>query len=147
MTDWLVRTAQNRLTGPISEEDLKKRILAGEYRLEDEICRANSYWIFLHEQEEVKAFLGVDVPRHRVKQEEETETGTSTVTDTTLPGRKVSQPATKPNAPANAGPSRPAAASHPESQSPALALLLTLGGLGLVIFVVFMLRAVWLVSR
>jgi hypothetical protein len=146
MTDWLVRTAQNRLIGPISEEQLKSRILAGEFRLEDEICRANDYWIFLHERDEVQSRLGIQVPSKRARVDDETETGTQTLTDTSTPRKPLAQQvaAATPQAPRT-----PVSPGHPplpeENRSPVLALLLTLGGLGLVIFIVFFLRAAWLV--
>lgn len=149
MTDWLVRTAENRLIGPISEAQLRERILAGEFRLEDEICRANDYWISLHERDEVRSRLGIDVPlkRARAGQEDETETGTRTLTDTTLPGRDQAEMASAQSAPASRPQVTTMRGPDAEQQSPVLALLLTLGGLGLVIFLVFLLRAAWIVSR
>lgn len=57
---WLVRTAQNKILGPMARDKAQALVQSGELKPEDEICAANSYWIFLHEREEVKKQLGVD---------------------------------------------------------------------------------------
>jgi len=59
---WLVRTAKNQILGPWSRDDLRKKILSGELEAQDEVCRANTYWIFLHESEELYSALSVRLP-------------------------------------------------------------------------------------
>jgi hypothetical protein len=56
---WLLRTADNRLDGPYTKAELCQLIEAGELGPQDEVCRANHYWISLHEQQEVMDQLGI----------------------------------------------------------------------------------------
>lgn len=65
--EWLVRTAANELTGPFTRETLIEKITSGTLTPEDEICRANHYWIYLDERDEVKNQLGIEVPKYRRK--------------------------------------------------------------------------------
>jgi hypothetical protein len=51
---------------------------------EDEICRANHYWIYLDERDEVKSQLGIEMPKHKRKkggrdEDEITETQTERI--------------------------------------------------------------------
>ncbi len=133
MAQWLVRTSENQILGPWSQKELVERILAGEFRLEDEVCGSGDYWIALHERDEVKEKLGIEAPIRRPQgTEEETQTDTER-TDTSLPMPEPRRPSSIP-LPVTSG-------EAPPHQPPVLALFLTLGGLGLVIFVVFLLRA------
>lgn len=78
---WLVRTQSNWIAGPYSKDQVVKMVQTGELGLQDEVCRSNSYWIHLHEREELKEQLGVEVPRAPRKHGEEvTETQTETQT-------------------------------------------------------------------
>jgi hypothetical protein len=82
---FLVRTKENRITGPFERTELAERVAKGELRELDEICEASGYWIFLHERAESKRLLGVELPRKKSKDdlhEEQTETETETVTAT-----------------------------------------------------------------
>jgi hypothetical protein len=82
---FLVRTKENRITGPFEREELAERVMKGDLRELDEICEANGYWIYLHERAESKRLLGVELPRKKSKDdlhEEQTETETETVTAT-----------------------------------------------------------------
>jgi acyl-CoA synthetase (NDP forming) len=80
MDQWLVRTAKNQLAGPFSREQVRVLIKEGRLSLQDEVCQASGYWIYLHEREEVSAALGADVPETLVASsgEESTVTGTDT---------------------------------------------------------------------
>lgn len=80
---WMVRSASGRLLGPISAEQLREWITSSRLLPEDEICVANGYWIFMHEREEVRAALGIDVPdpppgARSIGDDERTETRTDT---------------------------------------------------------------------
>jgi len=60
---WLIRTADNRLAGPYSREQVCGLIRDGRLTHQDEVCSANGYWIYLHEREEVRKLLGIDMPK------------------------------------------------------------------------------------
>jgi hypothetical protein len=78
---WLVRTSLNEIIGPISRDALITQIREGKLGLQDEICKANSYWIYLDEADEVKKQLGIEMPKSsRGKHEESTETDLQSMT-------------------------------------------------------------------
>jgi hypothetical protein len=66
---WLVRSESNQLLGPFVRTQLKEQIESGLYSPEVEICRANGYWISLHEDQELVSQLGIRHPgrRHSVR--------------------------------------------------------------------------------
>lgn len=83
MGQWLVRTAKNVISGPYDKEALCQMILSGELGSQDEVCESGSYWIFLHEREEVALQLGIHLPKAPKNSDEETtETQTQTQTQT-----------------------------------------------------------------
>lgn len=59
---WLVRTSENLLHGPYTLEGVRSLIRARKVTALDEVCRGNHYWFYLHEDAEVKAQLGLEVP-------------------------------------------------------------------------------------
>lgn len=67
----MIRTAENILSGPFTREQVIQLIEEGKLDLTDEICVAGNYWIFLHEEEEVTAQLGVELPHSFFEKEEE----------------------------------------------------------------------------
>jgi hypothetical protein len=72
---WLVRTANNWIAGPYSVDQVCQMVRDGKLVLQDEICLANKYWVYLHEREEVKQLLGIEVPKaHPGSDDEVTET-------------------------------------------------------------------------
>ena len=71
---WLIRTAQNQVSRPCSREELRAKVLAGTLEPQDEVCKANSFWIFLHEREELLVQLGVALPKEKPDEVTETET-------------------------------------------------------------------------
>jgi hypothetical protein len=64
MDQWLVRTAENVIAGPYTLEQVRGLIKDGQLSLQDEVCQANGYWIFLHETEEVAKQIGQDVIKY-----------------------------------------------------------------------------------
>ena len=83
MSQWLIRTAQNRFQGPMPQEELVELIQSGKLGLQDEVCAENHYWFYLHESEELKSQLGVVLPRRQKKlDDEDTQTQTQTETQT-----------------------------------------------------------------
>lgn len=59
---WLVRTSENWIAGPFTEDKLRQLIQAGELQPQDEICLGGGYWFYLHEEQEVRQRLGVELP-------------------------------------------------------------------------------------
>jgi|GEM_PF-6086113 len=58
---WLIRTSDNFIAGPYTQEQIRQLIRERQLGLQDELCPANQYWIFLHETEELSRLLGADV--------------------------------------------------------------------------------------
>lgn len=81
---WLIRTAKNEIRGPVSQEELLDQVARGEVLLEDEVCRADGFWFYLHEGDETRAQLGIDPPHVRRRGDDE-ETQTDTETETLVP--------------------------------------------------------------
>ncbi|MGZ3697806.1 MAG: hypothetical protein ACXWPM_09750 [Bdellovibrionota bacterium] len=80
---WLVRTSLNEIAGPYTADQVRDLIASSALGLQDEICPANGYWIFLHEHEELHRLLGVQVPRSgELGTDEITQTETETETET-----------------------------------------------------------------
>lgn len=69
--EWLTRTAQNTLAGPFTKQEIIQKVMSGQLALQDEVCRANEYWFYLHEAEEVAKYLGIQVPRPKVEKDAE----------------------------------------------------------------------------
>lgn len=86
---WLVRTHENKISGPFTADEVKARVLSRALALQDELCSSDGYWFFLHEAEELQTQLGVQYPP-RAKDREATDTETQTETSgkgTSLPER------------------------------------------------------------
>jgi hypothetical protein len=66
---WLIRTADNWIAGPYPKEQVRKMVLEGKLGLQDEVCPANSYWLFLHEYAEIQKALGIQIPKVRSGEE------------------------------------------------------------------------------
>lgn len=79
---YLIRTKENRISGPFTKEVILERMKSGELREMDEVCPADGYWIYLHERDESMKMLGVALARSEKFHEEATETDTETVTAT-----------------------------------------------------------------
>lgn len=79
---FLIRTKENRISGPFPKEVILARMQSGELREMDEVCPSDGYWIYLHERDESMRMLGVALARSEEFHEESTETDTETVTAT-----------------------------------------------------------------
>jgi hypothetical protein len=79
---YLIRTKENRISGPFTKDVILARMQKGELREMDEVCPADGYWIYLHERDESMKMLGVALARSDDFHEEATETDTETVTVT-----------------------------------------------------------------
>jgi hypothetical protein len=80
--NFLIRTKENRISGPFPKEVILARMQSGELREMDEVCPSSGYWIYLHERDESLRMLGVALARTEDFHEENTETDTETVTAT-----------------------------------------------------------------
>ena len=92
--NFLIRTKENRISGPFPKEVILARMQSGELREMDEVCPDHGYWIYLHERDESLKMLGAALARSDEFHEESTETDTETVTAT--------QPSNAPYAAGNA---------------------------------------------
>ena len=72
--NWLIRSIDNKIYGPVSKSKLIDLINNGKINNFDELCKANNYWFYLSEKNEVKKFLGLDL-------EPETDEGPGNVTE------------------------------------------------------------------
>jgi len=84
MSLYLIRTQENKILGPYEASEVTHRISAGEFDPNDEVCRSNHYWIYLHEREELQKLLGVEAPlkKRKSSDDEDTETQTESITKT-----------------------------------------------------------------
>ena len=88
MSEWLVRTTKNLITGPYTQGQVSRMILDGRLALDDEVCPENSYWMFLYERGEIRDFLGIDVPLSTTRSNEELDSEEVTEVKT---GQKIDQ--------------------------------------------------------
>ncbi len=59
--NWLIRTKNNHILGPVSKEKINELISSGTIKGDDEICSGNGYWLFVREQELVEKYVVGDV--------------------------------------------------------------------------------------
>lgn len=55
--NWLIRTTNNVILGPVSAKKLRFLIERGSLELNDEVCSGNGYWIFVKEKELLDKYL------------------------------------------------------------------------------------------
>lgn len=83
---WMIRKMDMRIFRPIPQDELVKKIEAGEIAGSDELCPAGGYWFMLSEVKEVRRFLGdVDLSCLHIKLE-----GEKTSSTDALPQQKTS---------------------------------------------------------
>lgn len=71
---WLIRTHENQIAGPYPRNQIIELIEQGKLTLHDEVCRANSYWFGLYEDDEVRSQLGLELQFESEDEITETET-------------------------------------------------------------------------
>jgi hypothetical protein len=59
--NWLIRTKEHEIIGPVSEEKVLSLLNEGKLIDEDELCKGNSFWFFVKEKQLLKKFLGFEV--------------------------------------------------------------------------------------
>jgi len=58
--NWLIRTGQNQILGPVTKDKVKELINSGSLDLEDEVCSGNGYWFKIKEDDLVDKYLNGD---------------------------------------------------------------------------------------
>jgi hypothetical protein len=86
---WLVRTAENRISGPYSRQQIRELIERGQLQLNDEVCQANTYWFYLHEHDEIRKQLGMELPKELYANPEEATQTEETDTEITDPNMQL----------------------------------------------------------
>jgi hypothetical protein len=61
--NWLIRTSQNQILGPVAKAKLLEFIQKGALGMTDEVTSGNGYWFSLKEKELVDKYLNGDVPQ------------------------------------------------------------------------------------
>jgi hypothetical protein len=57
MKNWLIRTKNNHILGPISLNKLKDLLENGSIKSDDEICSGNGYWFYIKEKDLVEKYI------------------------------------------------------------------------------------------
>jgi hypothetical protein len=55
--NWLIRTKNNHILGPVSKEKIRDLISNGSIKGDDEICSGDGYWIYVRETELVSKYI------------------------------------------------------------------------------------------
>ncbi len=55
--NWLIRTKNNHILGPVSKEKLLELYSNGSIKAEDEVTSGNGYWFFIREKDLVDKYL------------------------------------------------------------------------------------------
>lgn len=61
--NWLIRTAQNQILGPVAKAKLLEFIQKGALGAMDEVCSGNGYWFALKEKDLVEKYVYGDIPQ------------------------------------------------------------------------------------
>lgn len=61
--NWLIRTSQNQILGPVAKQKLLEFIQKGALGLTDEVASGNGYWFSLKEKDLVEKYLYGDMPQ------------------------------------------------------------------------------------
>jgi len=55
--NWLIRTKNNHILGPVTKEKVRELFENGSIKGDDEICSGNGYWFFVREKDLVEKYL------------------------------------------------------------------------------------------
>lgn len=61
--NWLIRTSQNQILGPVAKQKLLEFIQKGALGMMDEVTSGNGYWFSLKEKDLVEKYLHGDLPQ------------------------------------------------------------------------------------
>ena len=59
--DWLIRTTDHEIIGPLAKEKVVELIEANKLKPEDELCCGNSFWFFVKEKEFIKENFNIEI--------------------------------------------------------------------------------------
>jgi len=55
--NWLIRTKNNHILGPVSKNKIRELISNNSIKGDDEVCSGNGYWIYVREQELIAKYI------------------------------------------------------------------------------------------
>ncbi|MBC75359.1 MAG: hypothetical protein CME64_05020 [Halobacteriovoraceae bacterium] len=55
--NWLIRTKNNHILGPVSKSKVKELVENGSIKADDEICSGNGFWFYVREKELLNKYL------------------------------------------------------------------------------------------
>ncbi len=55
--EWLIRTKNNHILGPVSKEKIKQLVSSGSIKGDDEVCSGNGFWLYIREQELISKYV------------------------------------------------------------------------------------------
>ncbi|MEX0798362.1 MAG: hypothetical protein WEB87_02260 [Bacteriovoracaceae bacterium] len=55
--NWLIRTKNNHILGPVSKAKAKELVENGSIKGEDEVCSGNGFWFYVREKDLVNKYL------------------------------------------------------------------------------------------
>lgn len=61
--NWLIRTTQNQILGPVSKQKIIDLVRSGKLEEDDEVCSGNGYWFYIKEDDLVEKYLIGDIPQ------------------------------------------------------------------------------------
>lgn len=61
--NWLIRTKNNHILGPVSKAKVRELVKNGSIKGEDELCSGNGFWFFVREKDLVELYLMSDTPQ------------------------------------------------------------------------------------
>lgn len=61
--NWLIRTSQNQILGPVAKQKLLEFIQKGALGMTDEVSSGNGYWFSIKEKELVEKYIYGDIPQ------------------------------------------------------------------------------------
>lgn len=61
--NWLIRTSQNQILGPVTKQKLLEFIQKGALGVMDEVASGNGYWFALKEKDLIEKYLYGDIPQ------------------------------------------------------------------------------------
>ena len=59
--DWLIRTTDHEIIGPVAKEKVVELIETNKLKPEDELCCGNSFWFFVKEKEFIKENFNIEI--------------------------------------------------------------------------------------
>ena len=62
--DWLIRTTENEIIGPVTKEKVVELIETNKLKPEDELCCGNSFWFFVKEKEFITKNFNIEIEVH-----------------------------------------------------------------------------------